>query len=83
MVLYGAYSSNDDNKGWRLYSTYYKDEYRSGGYVNIGATNIPRFQDYREGLEWSKKVRANADKYKKENIWVHPDLQDTYKIMVS
>ena len=73
------YYSNDDNKGWRLYSTYYKDEYRSGGYVNIGATNIPRFQDYREGLEWSKKVRANADKYKKENIWVHPDLQDTYK----
>ena len=73
------YYYNGDNKGWRLYSTIYKDEFRGGGYVDIGATNIPRFQTFAEGIEWSKKVRANADKYKKENIWVHPDLQDTYK----
>ena len=76
----GSETYDKDKKGsWTSSYTYSKDEYVSGGYQNIGFTNIPRFSDYSEGLAWSEKVRANADKYKKENIWVHPDLQDTYK----
>lgn len=36
--------------------------------------NIPN-----ESESWAQEQLANADKYVKENIWVHPDLQDTYK----
>lgn len=28
---------------------------------------------------WSEQQRVNTDKYTKENIWVHPDLQETYQ----
>ncbi|MBS6713289.1 MAG: hypothetical protein KH296_14835 [Ruminococcus sp.] len=49
------------------------------GAVDRWMTNLPYFSTYEEGIEWSKQEQANADKYKKENIWVHPDLQDTYK----
>ena len=42
-------------------------------------TNMPLFSTLDEGMKWSNQQRANADKYVKENIWVHPDLQDTYK----
>ena len=41
--------------------------------------NLPYFSTVDEGFIWAKQQFANADKYKKENIWVHPDLQDTYK----
>ena len=41
--------------------------------------NCPKFNSDKEGREWQKQQVANADKYVKENIWVHPDLQDTYK----
>lgn len=41
--------------------------------------NVPYFSTYEEGMKWFEQEQANADKYKKENIWVHPDLQDTYK----
>lgn len=64
---------------WKLSYCYPKDQFSAGGYSNIGYTNIPRFTNYKDAVAWSEKVRANADKYKKENIWVHPDLQDTYK----
>lgn len=47
--------------------------------MHIWINNLPYFSTESEGLEWSNQQRANADKYKKENIWVHPDLQDTYK----
>lgn len=43
------------------------------------ASNLPEFSTEAEGQEWSKQQRADADKYVKENIWVHPDLQDTYQ----
>lgn len=42
-------------------------------------TNILTFSSISEADKWRKNVLANADKYVKENIWVHPDLQDTYK----
>lgn len=42
-------------------------------------TNVPYFDSYAEGNKWRMEQLANADKYVKENIWVHPDLQDTYK----
>lgn len=42
-------------------------------------TNMPTFSNESDGLQWRKRQLANADKYEKENIWVHPDLQDTYK----
>lgn len=41
--------------------------------------NLPLFSTEAEGAKWSENQRANVDKYVKENIWVHPDLQDTYK----
>ena len=78
-VAGSEFYEKDKNGVWKLNSTVSKDEYVSGEYQNIGSTNIPQFTNYADGIEWSKKVRANADKYKKENIWVHPDLQDTYK----
>ena len=43
------------------------------------STNMPKFNTKEEGLEWQKQQLANADKYTKENIWVHPDLQETYQ----
>lgn len=43
------------------------------------STNLPEFATFEEGITWSNKERANANKYVKENIWVHPDLQDTYQ----
>lgn len=73
------YYSKDKNGVWKLVDTISKDGYVAGEYQNIGLTNIPQFTNYADGIEWSKKIRANADKYTKENIWVHPDLQDTYK----
>lgn len=45
----------------------------------IWSSNLPVFSTLDEGFKWSEQQRANADKYVKENIWVHPDLQDTYK----
>lgn len=42
-------------------------------------TNMPYFSTSKEGQEWSEQQRANADKYTKENIWVHPDLQEAYQ----
>ena len=65
------------NKPYQLIGK--SDEQVSGENVYLYMTNLPYFSSPDEGLEWSKQQRANADKYKKENIWVHPDLQDTYK----
>lgn len=42
-------------------------------------TNIPEFRNYEEASAWSKEQLSNASKYTKENIWVHPDLQETYQ----
>ena len=42
-------------------------------------TNIPDFSTKEEGQTWQKQQLANADKYNKEEIWVHPDLQNTYQ----
>lgn len=63
-----------------------KDSYSSSllighfyGNTVIDNYNLPYFSTYEEGDAWSKQQRENADKYVKENIWVHPDLQDTYK----
>ena len=48
-------------------------------YADNYITNIPFFETSDEGIAWRTQQLANADKYIKENIWVHPDLQDTYK----
>lgn len=48
-------------------------------FENDMVTNVPFFEDASAGLAWRENQLSNADKYKKENIWVHPDLQDTYK----
>lgn len=42
-------------------------------------TNLPEFSTSEEGNKWSEQQRNNAKKYVKENIWVHPDLEDTYQ----
>lgn len=48
-------------------------------YSDDDITNIPFFENVSDGIAWREQQLANADKYVKENIWVHPDLQDTYK----
>lgn len=48
------------------------------GISNI-LTNMPVFSNYNDAYDWANQQKINADKYVKENIWVHPDLQDTYK----
>lgn len=67
-------------------SSYYKDGIFQNGSSSsawVGSenycTNMKIFKTYKEGEAWQDQQLANADKYKKENIWVHPDLQDTYK----
>lgn len=52
--------------------------FKSSTYRNR-STNLPEFSTQEEGIAWSEQQRANADKYVKENIWVHPDLQNTYQ----
>ena len=42
-------------------------------------TNMPLFSSSAEVNQWRDQQFANADKYTKENIWVHPDLQNTYQ----
>ena len=42
-------------------------------------TNMPYFSSSKDGSVWCEQQLANADKYVKENIWVHPDLQETYQ----
>lgn len=41
--------------------------------------NLPEFSTEEDAAKWINQQKENADKYTKENIWVHPDLQDTYK----
>lgn len=59
--------------------------YKKGNNVESGytkenlCTNIPGFSTKEEGQTWQKQQLANADKYNKEEIWVHPDLQNTYQ----
>lgn len=44
------------------------------------STNAPIFDvNTNDALNWYNSQVANADKYVKENIWVHPDLQNTYQ----
>lgn len=66
------------------------EQYRDGVLVDSGSStsgyNIdywtytcPKFNTFNEGIAWRNKVLKDSAKYKKENIWVHPDLQNTYK----
>lgn len=42
-------------------------------------TNMPLFSSSAEVDQWRDQQLANADKYTKKNIWVHPDLQEAYQ----
>lgn len=53
--------------------------FNADGYGTLLNTNMHVFSSQNEGLVWREKQLANADKYVKENIWVHPDLQETYQ----
>ena len=55
-------------------SWYFGDNY----WKNMGS-NLPVFADDNEGIEWSNSQQKNSGKFVKENIWVHPDLQETYQ----
>ncbi len=93
--VYGRYSFiyNTDSVccypyGTRYYSAngdlsepfYQNNKADSDGFNNKNvSTNMPIFNTKEEGLEWQKQQLANADKYTKENIWVAPDLEDTYQ----
>ena len=39
-------------------------------------TNVPKFSSKSDAVSWAQKEQSNANKYTKENIWVHPDLSD-------
>ncbi len=65
----------DEKKGYIYKSNTSNFNY----YDDDDITNIPFFENYSDGIAWREQQLANADKYAKENIWVHPDLQDTYK----
>ena len=47
--------------------------------TNYLVTNLPKFSSYEEGKAYYKQQCEDAKKYTKENIWVHPDLQNTYQ----
>lgn len=47
--------------------------------TNYLVTNLPKFSSYQEGQAYYEQQCEDAKKYKKENIWVHPDLQETYQ----
>lgn len=42
-------------------------------------SNMPVFNTYTEASEYLKDQYEKKKKYTKENIWVHPDLQETYQ----
>lgn len=46
---------------------------------NYLVTNLPEFSSREEGEAYYKQQCEDAKKHTKENIWVHPDLQNTYQ----
>ena len=47
--------------------------------VSYFVHNLPVFSSSSDAVSWSEQETADANKYTKENIWVHPDLQETYQ----
>lgn len=43
------------------------------------SSNLPVFDSESDAKEWANSQKNNAKKFTKENIWVHPDLQETYQ----
>lgn len=84
-----AYPGHGYMCGYKEYEKYNGESYRlvnSSNYesgisydFHSWVNNLPYFSSYEEGVKWKISQQQNADKYVKENIWVHPDLQDTYK----
>lgn len=76
---YSGYKQYSDDilqvSGWSASTTTHEG---SSNYSNW-CSNLPKFATLEEAKEWSEQQRANADKYTKENIWVAPDLEDTYQ----
>lgn len=69
---YGAPTYHYDGSSW-VYST--GNVFRDSSFSKV-CTNLPTFSSVEEGKKWAE---TDSNKYVKENIWVHPDLQDTYK----
>lgn len=69
------YNKNRNDSSFVLHSTG-NSSYGSSAYDKLN-TNLPYFSTYQEGLAWSKSVLNNP--IKKEDIWVHPDLENTYQ----
>lgn len=42
-------------------------------------TNLPIFQNENDAMAYVNEFLSNKKNYTKENIWVHPDLQNTYQ----
>lgn len=94
VVLYGGYSYGaktfwrDTGKLDSVYD-YFDRKYSSTGFISIETikltrlynyfTNMPKFDSYSDARAYVEGQMNNADKYVKENIWVHPDLQNTYQ----
>lgn len=94
VVLYGGYSygaKNWDRDTGKLDSVnyYFDRKYSSVNFSSIETfkqtgvynyfTNMPKFDSYSDARAYVEGQMNNADKYVKENIWVHPDLQNTYQ----
>lgn len=79
------------NNYWAFYRNYNKQGYKLQFGCSISEpssstsdgqkyySNLPLFDTEEEAMNYANTFNANADKYTKENIWVHPDLQETYK----
>lgn len=60
------------------YNTSTHIDFSGDRYSNV-ITNVPEFSSISDAVSWAQKEQSNANKYTKENIWVHPDLQETYQ----
>ena len=69
----GSYTRHNDYEGYE----------KLGSNVNFSnlKSNLPIFSSTTDGYAWrSQQNKADKKKrYTKENIWVHPDLQETYQ----
>lgn len=78
---YATYASWNIGGEYSLYGTTTGGS-TSGTSKDTYSTNVPVFDiagSDAKIAEYKKKFQEDAGKYTKENIWVHPDLQETYQ----
>ena len=59
-------------------TTYNRESYAIDGTTGY-RTNLPIFQNYNDAETYVNNYLSTKKSHTKENIWVHPDLQNTYQ----